>query len=162
MASCVAYLSVWTPPEWRSKRPTSGCWSQIELRNVPALSLHLWSFGWYSWFPCQRNPDRSHAAASFYKWFRALSEVGFTSINETNGLLRSDNERPDGLTLIPRRDGRCVTWDVTVTDTLAPLTLACHLHVQPQQLKRRPNAKKINKLILNQSINQSLETYTAL
>jgi len=40
---------------------------------------------------------------------------------------------------------RCATWDVTVTDTVAPsYTSTCHLPVQPQQLKRRPNAKKIN------------------
>ena len=33
--------------------------------------------------------------------------------------LTSDGKRPDGLTLLPWRDGRCVTWDVTVTDTIA-------------------------------------------
>ena len=38
---------------------------------------------------------------------------------EPSGLLRSDGKRPDGLTLIPWKNGRCVTWDVTVTDTLA-------------------------------------------
>ena len=37
----------------------------------------------------------------------------------TTSLLRSDGKRPDGLTLIPWRDGRCATWDVTVTDTVA-------------------------------------------
>jgi len=31
----------------------------------------------------------------------------------TWSILRSDNKRPDGLTLIPWRDGRCATWDVT-------------------------------------------------
>ena len=36
-----------------------------------------------------------------------------------SGLLRSDGKRPDGLTLISWKNGRCVTWDVTVTDTLA-------------------------------------------
>ena len=42
---------------------------------------------------------------------------------------RSDNKHPDGLTLIPWRDGRCATWDVKVTDTVAPsylsITSAC-------------------------------------
>ena len=28
-------------------------------------------------------------------------------------------QRPDGLTLLSWRDGRCATWDVTVTDTVA-------------------------------------------
>ena len=34
-------------------------------------------------------------------------------------LLRSVGKRPDGLTLIPWRKGRCLVWDVTVADTTA-------------------------------------------
>ena len=34
-------------------------------------------------------------------------------------LLRSDGKRPDGLTLIQWREGRCLVWDVTVADTTA-------------------------------------------
>ena len=33
--------------------------------------------------------------------------------------MRSDGKRPDGLTQIPWHAGKCMTWDVTVTDTLA-------------------------------------------
>ena len=36
------------------------------------------------------------------------------------GLLISDNKRPDGLTLVPWKMGRCMVWDATVPDTLAP------------------------------------------
>ena len=32
-------------------------------------------------------------------------------------LLRTYGKRPDDLTIIPWRDGRCATWHVTVTDT---------------------------------------------
>ena len=35
------------------------------------------------------------------------------------GLLRDDGKRPDGLTLIPWRGGRPLTWDVTVIHPLA-------------------------------------------
>ena len=35
------------------------------------------------------------------------------------GLLRSDGKRPDGLTFIHWREGRCATWDITFTDTVA-------------------------------------------
>jgi len=31
----------------------------------------------------------------------------------------TDGKRPDGVTLIPWKDGKCATWDVTVTDTMA-------------------------------------------
>jgi len=33
--------------------------------------------------------------------------------------LRAHGKRPDGLTLTPYKEGRCATWDVTVTDTVA-------------------------------------------
>ena len=38
---------------------------------------------------------------------------------EPSGLSLSDGKRPDGLTLIPRRAGRSLIWDVTVSCTTA-------------------------------------------
>ena len=34
-----------------------------------------------------------------------------------------DGRRPDGVTMIPWASGRCLAWDATVADTLAPLHL---------------------------------------
>jgi len=34
-------------------------------------------------------------------------------------LLRTDGKRPDGVTLLSWKQGKCATWDVTVSDTLA-------------------------------------------
>ena len=34
-------------------------------------------------------------------------------------MVRSDEKRPDGVTQIPWSEGKCASWDVTVTDTLA-------------------------------------------
>ena len=50
---------------------------------------------------------------------RALNRAGIPAVKEPDGMLRSDGKRPDGLTLLPWQSGRCMTWDVTVTDTLA-------------------------------------------
>ena len=49
---------------------------------------------------------------------RSLSKAGFPAIKEPQGLLRTNGKRPEGLTLKPWRDGRCATWDFTVTDTV--------------------------------------------
>src|SRR6218665_359401 len=51
---------------------------------------------------------------------------GVPNIKETSGISRTDGKRPDGLTLIPwqgGRTGRCLLWDATVTDTVAPFYL---------------------------------------
>ena len=40
-------------------------------------------------------------------------------MKEPQGLVRSDGKRPDGVTQIPWSEGKCASWDVTVTDTLA-------------------------------------------
>ena len=51
--------------------------------------------------------------------WRALGRAGIPARKEPVGLARIDNKRPDGMTLIPWRTGRCLTWDVTVIDSLA-------------------------------------------
>jgi len=40
------------------------------------------------------------------------------AVKDLSGLLRTDGKRPDRVQL-PWRTGKCVTWDVTVIDTLA-------------------------------------------
>ena len=52
--------------------------------------------------------------------FRALIKAGIPSTKEPPGLSRTDGKRPDGVTQIPWTAGKCLAWDVTVTDTLAP------------------------------------------
>ena len=41
--------------------------------------------------------------------WRALTRAGVPAIKEPNGLARADGKRPDGLTLVPWREGRTVT-----------------------------------------------------
>ena len=51
--------------------------------------------------------------------YRALRRADIPAAKEPAGLVRTDGKRPDGLTLIPWREGRCLSWDVTIVDTLA-------------------------------------------
>ena len=51
--------------------------------------------------------------------WRALAKADIPAVKEPSGLSRTDGKRPDGLTQIPWVGGKCLLWDVTVTDTLA-------------------------------------------
>ena len=69
---------------------------------------------------CKRSAGRitRHHALNDLVW-RALGRAKVPAVKEPVGLMRSDGKRPDGLTQIPWQAGKCMTWDVTVTDTLA-------------------------------------------
>ena len=55
---------------------------------------------------------------------RALAAANIPAILEPNSLSRNDGKRPDGLTVLPWANGRCMVWDFTCPDTLA----ASHLN----------------------------------
>ena len=51
---------------------------------------------------------------------KALGSAQVTAVKEPDGLCRRDGKRPDGLTLFPWARGKCLVWDYTCRDTLAP------------------------------------------
>ena len=51
--------------------------------------------------------------------WRAMQRAKITAEKEPPGLLRSDKKRPDGVTLIPWKQGKCLAWDMTMSDTYA-------------------------------------------
>ena len=50
---------------------------------------------------------------------RALTTAEFPARLEPTGLCRKDGKRPDGLTLFPFKQGKCLLWDATCVSTLA-------------------------------------------
>ena len=56
------------------------------------------------------------------------------STKEPKGLVQGDGKKPDGLTLVPWKAGKALTWDATIVDTFA----ASYLKVSPQSLQVRP------------------------
>ena len=48
-----------------------------------------------------------------------MAKADIPALKEPSGLLRTDGKRPDGVTLLPWKQGKCATRDVTVSDTLA-------------------------------------------
>ena len=63
------------------------------------------------------QPDTPHQMTSYMAW--PITKAGFLATKEPTGLARSDGRRPDGVTLIPWEDGKCLAWDATVIDTMA-------------------------------------------
>jgi len=43
-----------------------------------------------------------------------ITSAGLPITKESHGLTRSDGKRPEGLTMVPRKDGKPLTWDMTV------------------------------------------------
>ena len=51
---------------------------------------------------------------------RSLSSAEIPSRLEPTSLIRQDERRPDGMSLTPWSNGRCLAWDFTCPDTMAP------------------------------------------
>jgi len=91
---------------------------------------------------CRRNPgSQRHHFVNDLIWC-SLSKACYPSIKKPQGLLRSGGKRPDGLTLIPRRDGRCAMWDVTVTDTVAASHLNATSCIAGSAAELRPHGRR--------------------
>ena len=63
-----------------------------------------------------RHPRHSHSNDIIK---RAMGSADIPAILEPQGLSKTDNERPDGLSLFPWKSGKCVVWDYTCTCTLS-------------------------------------------
>ena len=51
---------------------------------------------------------------------RALSAAKISARLEPSGVARSDGKRPDGISMVPWKEGKLLVWDATCRDTLAP------------------------------------------
>ena len=48
--------------------------------------------------------------------WRAIKRAQMPAVKEPISLMRDDNKRPDGTTLLPRARGKPMAWDVTVAE----------------------------------------------
>src|SRR5882757_7629052 len=131
--------------------PNSGCWLEAlpspslglrlgddELRVAvglrvggPVVSAHVCSCGvpvapdGFHGLCCHRSAGRASRHASINNILAmALRSAGVPTLLEPGGLLPGDARRPDGATMIPWDHGRCLAWDYTCPDTVAPSHLS--------------------------------------
>ena len=70
---------------------------------------------------CRWSEGRHHRHAAINDILhRALSSAKIPSRLEPSGLYRSDGKRPDGITIVPWKNGKLLVWDATCPDTYAP------------------------------------------
>jgi hypothetical protein len=84
-----------------------GCGEEVDASGTHGLS-------------CRSSAGRMsrHAAVNdLIK--RSLASAEVPSRLEPSSLCRNDGKRPDGITIIPWKEGRCMVWDFTCPDTLA-------------------------------------------
>ena len=77
---------------------------------------------------------------------RALASADIPALLEPKSLSRDDGKRPDGLTVLPWANGRCLVWDFTCPDTLA----ASHLNravVSPGSVANDAEDRKTEKYL---------------
>ena len=91
---------------------TCRCGTHVDERGIHGLA-------------CKKSAGRHprHGLLNDIIW-RALQRAQVPSTKEPVGLFRADGKRPDGVSMIPWARGRCVAWDVTSPDTLAPSHVA--------------------------------------
>jgi len=94
---------------------------------------------------CRRSAGRLSRHSAVNELIkRALMSAEIPSRLEPKSLAQHDDRRPDGLSLVPWSNGRCLAWDFTCPDTLA----VSHLNTAvtgPGAVAVEAEAKKKNK-----------------
>ena len=110
--------------------------------------------GWHG-FSCLKNAGRISRHSNLNALIKqTLSTTHIPSVLEPRHLYRTDQKRPDGLTLVPWAVGKQVLWDVTVVDSLAPCRINAGSVCNPgtAAAERKSQKKKSMKILLMMGI----------
>jgi len=89
-------------------------------------------------FVCKKAPGRTarhHALNDLIA--RTLVSAGIPVTKEPNDLSRSDGRRPEGLNLVPWKEGKPLPWDTSVVCTVADSCSVCERFGERRALRRR-------------------------
>ena len=115
------------------------CRALVEVNGLHGLSCKL------------DSGKHSKHASSNDIIYRACCRADIPAVKEPTRLTRTDGKRPDGSTLVPWSAGKCVIWDVTIADTMAPSYVAIS-SVSTRLVAEQSSASKLSKyseLVIN-------------
>ena len=94
--------------------------SRISERHKCVCGKDVTEDGWHGLF-CLKSAGRFSRHSNLNALIKqSLPSTHIPSVLELQHLYKTDQKRPDGLTLVPWADGKQLLWDVTVADSLAP------------------------------------------
>ena len=102
--------------------------------------------GWLAWsFLPQKCREISRHSNLNALIKQSLSSTHIPSVLEPRHLYRTDQKRPDGLTLVPWANGKQLLCDVTVVDALAPCRINAGSVCNPGMAAAEAEERKIDK-----------------
>lgn len=117
---------------------TCTCSSMVEADGHHALNCRR----------CTGRFPRHHALNDIIR--RALISANIPCVLEPPGLSRSDGKRPDGLTLVPWKNGKCLIWDATCVSTVAASHLSRTMHTASAAAEEACSKKRLKYALLGQ------------
>ena len=100
--------------------------------------------GWHG-FSCLKSAGRFSRHSNMNAFIkRSLSSTHILSVLEPRHLYRTDQKRPDGLTLVPWALSKQLLWDVTLVDSLAPCRINAESVCNPGTAAAEAEEQKID------------------
>ena len=94
--------------------------ADIYERHKCVCGKDVTEYGWHG-LSCSKKAARFSRHSNLNALIKqSLSSIHIPSDLEPRHLYRTNQKRPDGLTLVPWAFGKQLLWDVTVVDSLAP------------------------------------------
>ena len=119
--------------------------SQICERHKRVCGKDVTEDGWHG-LSCLKSAGRFSRHSNLYALIKqSLSSTHIPSVLEPQNLYRTDQKRPDGLTLVPWAVDKQLLWDVIVVDSLAPCRINAGSVCNPGTAAAEAEERKIDK-----------------
>ena len=100
--------------------------------------------GWHG-LSCLKSAGRFSRHSNLNALIKQSLSSTHIPVLEPRHIYRTDQKRPDDLTLVPWADGKQLLWDVTVVDSLAPCRINAGSVCNPGTVAAEAEERKIDK-----------------